>query len=989
VGLSAKATGFYQAVEEQTKQVTISKAEQKAPTIDSTTATADSITVTASGSEQGVYEYAIVKGANGTAPADAGEWENNGTFTGLDEASAYTVFVRYASDKNHSPSPSVKETVYTAYATPTGDNGYTIDYAAETVKAKVGYKLSVDNGKTWKTEAIKIEPGATFQVRQAANGDIPASAAQTVMLDGRGGAPDVTADGNSETINTTEQMQWRVGDTGKWTDCTADMSFLDFGWDGTKAVTVQIRTAATDKTFASEAKEVTTPARQNTPSVTIDYSKETVRTTAQMQWRTGDDGTWQNCEDNMSLAAIGWKSAEINVQFRTKASGDVAASEAVKFTIPARPDAPDVTINGDAETLTVPAGSEYKVANGDWTACDDTTLALSTFSWNGETAVAVQIRTKAVENTSFASEAKELTIPARQSAPNVTIDYSNETVNMTDKMEWSKDGQAWTDCTKDMALSVFGWDGKRAVTVQIRTKADGTTVASQIQTLTIPTRVAVPDITINGAAETLTVPAGTEYKVDGGGWTACDDTTLALSTFDWNGTEAVNVQFRTAAVAGKSFASDAKEVTIPVRQSAPNVAIDYGNETVNTTDKMEWSTDGKTWIDCSNDMTLAALGWKGEKITVQIRTKADGAIAASKAVEFTIPVRPSAPDSVVGSVNTLSGLTTDMEYSRDGKTWAAVKGTSMDLTAGDYYVRYKATSDKFASESVKVTVKPYSGKYSYETTVTQPEHGKISVDKYVTEGENVTITVTPDDGYAVDSVTVTAKNGKSVDVTKNSDGTYSFTMPKSNVTITATLVESDEPAPEPQPEPSALPFTDVSADAWYIDPVRFVYSEGLMTGTSATTFSPNLTTTRGMIVAILYRMEGEPDLSGENLGYPFADVDANAYYSDAVYWARLNGIVSGYSSDAFGPTDSITREQLAAILYNYAAYKGADTSARADLSAYSDSGSISGWATDAMQWTNAEGIVNGMSATELAPKGNATRAQVAAMLQRYITNVIG
>ncbi|MDO4281428.1 MAG: S-layer homology domain-containing protein, partial [Peptococcaceae bacterium] len=293
-----------------------------------------------------------------------------------------------------------------------------------------------------------------------------------------------------------------------------------------------------------------------------------------------------------------------------------------------------------------------------------------------------------------------------------------------------------------------------------------------------------------------------------------------------------------------------------------------------------------------------------------------------------------------------------------------------------------------ASESVKVTVKPYSGKYSYETTVTQPEHGKISVDKYVTEGENVTITVTPDDGYAVDSVSVKAKNGKSVDVTKNSDGTYSFTMPKSNVSITATLVESDEPTPEPQPEPSALPFTDVSEGAWYIDPVRFVYSEGLMTGTSATTFSPNLTTTRGMIVAILYRMEGEPDLSNENLGYPFADVDASAYYGDAVYWARLNGIVSGYTSERFGPTDSITREQLAAILYNYAEYKGVDTSARNDLSSYSDSGSISGWATDAMQWANAEGIVNGMTATELAPKGNATRAQVAAMLERYVKNVL-
>ncbi|MDO4281250.1 MAG: S-layer homology domain-containing protein [Peptococcaceae bacterium] len=426
------------------------------------------------------------------------------------------------------------------------------------------------------------------------------------------------------------------------------------------------------------------------------------------------------------------------------------------------------------------------------------------------------------------------------------------------------------------------------------------------------------------------------------------------------------------------------EITVGKAKQDPPVkgdgySIDFKNEIIAASESYELATsDQATTGEQSLTVTPGA--------NVFVRLAESKTHYASDWTEVDIPARPPAPKNVVGSVNTLSGLSTDMEYSRDGKSWAEVKGTSMELTAGDYYVRYKAMTDNFASESVKVTVKPYSGKYSYETTVTQPEHGKITVDKYVTEGENVTITVTPDKGYEVDKVTVTDKNGKTVDVTKNADGTYSFTMPKSNVTITATLVESDEPAPEPQP--SALPFTDVSADAWYIDPVRFVYSEGLMTGTSATTFSPNLTTTRGMIVAILYRMEGEPDLSGENLGYPFADVDASAYYGDAVYWARMNGIVSGYSSDAFGPTDSITREQLAAILYNYAEYKGVDVSARNDLSDNTDAGSISGWATDAMQWANAAGIVSGMSATELAPKGNATRAQVAAMLQRYITNVI-
>ncbi|MDO4281969.1 MAG: S-layer homology domain-containing protein, partial [Peptococcaceae bacterium] len=199
-------------------------------------------------------------------------------------------------------------------------------------------------------------------------------------------------------------------------------------------------------------------------------------------------------------------------------------------------------------------------------------------------------------------------------------------------------------------------------------------------------------------------------------------------------------------------------------------------------------------------------------------------------------------------------------------------------------------------------------RYAIKTDATK--NGKIAVDATsARKGATVRFTVTPDAGYSIDSVQVVDSKDKTITLTKNADGSYSFTMPKSLVTISATFTKGATP------EPSALPFTDVSAGAWYYDPVRFVYSEGLMTGTSATTFSPNLTTTRGMIVAILYRMEGEPDLSNENLGYPFADVDANAYYGDAVYWARMNGIVSGYSSDAFGPTDSITREQLAAILY--------------------------------------------------------------------------
>lgn len=136
-----------------------------------------------------------------------------------------------------------------------------------------------------------------------------------------------------------------------------------------------------------------------------------------------------------------------------------------------------------------------------------------------------------------------------------------------------------------------------------------------------------------------------------------------------------------------------------------------------------------------------------------------------------------------------------------------------------------------------------------------------------------------------------------------------------------------------------------------------------------------------MIVTMLYRLQGEPEV-GESA---FTDVNPDAYYADAVTWAAENDIVSGYGNGSFGANDAITREQLAAILYRYCEAMGHDTSARADLSGYSDADTISSWASDVISWANAMGLINGMSETELAPKATATRAQVAAILERFLT----
>ena len=180
------------------------------------------------------------------------------------------------------------------------------------------------------------------------------------------------------------------------------------------------------------------------------------------------------------------------------------------------------------------------------------------------------------------------------------------------------------------------------------------------------------------------------------------------------------------------------------------------------------------------------------------------------------------------------------------------------------------------------------------------------------------------------------------------------------------------------------PFVDVSIDSWYADAVQYVYENGMMSGTSETTFSPDLTTTRGMIVTILYRMENEPAVTGTTA---FTDVAADQYYANAVAWAAQNGIVSGTTATTFAPNSAITREQMAAILYRYAQFKGYDVSAKADLSVYTDAASVGAYAVDAMAWANGAGLITGTSATTLTPAGNATRAQVATILMRFCENI--
>ena len=173
-------------------------------------------------------------------------------------------------------------------------------------------------------------------------------------------------------------------------------------------------------------------------------------------------------------------------------------------------------------------------------------------------------------------------------------------------------------------------------------------------------------------------------------------------------------------------------------------------------------------------------------------------------------------------------------------------------------------------------------------------------------------------------------------------------------------------------------FSDVDAGAWYAEAAVYCRDNGLMSGTGETTFSPDTPMTRGMLVTVLYRLAGSPSLEHENLGYPFSDVPGDSWYADGVYWARLNGVVSGYSDSVFGPNDPLTREQLATILWRYAGSPAVEGSA-----SFTDESDIASWAASAVAWAQESGYVSGVGGNRFAPDGTATRAQVAVILMRY------
>lgn len=321
-------------------------------------------------------------------------------------------------------------------------------------------------------------------------------------------------------------------------------------------------------------------------------------------------------------------------------------------------------------------------------------------------------------------------------------------------------------------------------------------------------------------------------------------------------------------------------------------------------------------------------------------------------------------------VLTESGALTLGELSAGDKTFTVDRASGLKLLDQDS-AETSYSGDLTVEEEGGVIVGGTVDHWSI--TLSKVTGGRLSASaSQAKEGETVTVTAKADSGYTLEQVTVKNSAGTTLALKEQGSGKYTFTMPASRVTVSAVFAAEDGG--------QTLPFTDVAADSWYYDAVGYVYQSGLMTGVDSQTFAPDLTTTRGMIVTMLYRMEKSPAVSG---GLAFPDVKEGDWYADAVGWASANGIVTGYSDGRFGAGDVITREQLAAILCRYASYQGRDVKGQADLSGYADAAQVSPYAESAMRWAVDAGLITGTGQGTLAPNGSATRAQAAVILMRF------
>ena len=520
-----------------------------------------------------------------------------------------------------------------------------------------------------------------------------------------------------------------------------------------------------------------------------------------------------------------------------------------------------------------------------------------------------------IKNISLRSDAKDAVVTYGTPVTLTTAPTSSQWT-----YTWYKDGNNVLDTTKDTNIDNNG------NTLVLKNVSDSGTYW-----------VVVSDgketVTSNNVTVTI-VKADGKASVSLSDWTYGEMANNPVPTSDTNGINNVTYQYKVKG-ADDTIYSD----------TLPTNAGDY---TVKATFA---ATDNYNEVTAEADFTIV-------KATPAIAIKATpSTLTGGGSVELTVSDVPTEGQLAVTCDNDIKVT------EKDGKYTAQLPNATKDYTFTAKYTGMDNYNDVEKTCVVKVTRKSsHSSSSGSSTTPTNTvsastaSNGKVSLDKSTAKkGDTVTVTVTPDAGYQLDKLTVTDAKGKTIDVTKKSDGKYTFTMPDSKVTITPTFSKIEDT------KPSKNGFDDVASSDWFADAVKYVADKGLMSGTGSDKFAPSATTTRAMLMTVLARYAGEDTTGGAT------------WYEKGMEWAKAKGV-----SDGTNPNANITREQLVTMMYRYAGSPKAD----GKLDSFSDAASVSTYAASAMQWAVANGIVNGSNG-KLNPQDNATRAEVAAILMRF------
>ena len=1006
----------------------------------------------------------------------AERWSSSSTFSGLTPATKHTIYVRYSGNGFYEPVVSTGVEVYTAYSAPGENEGYTINYANETVTAASNYEVRPTESDGWTASgtALSITPGGTFQVRHAAAMDgAPASEPLTVNVEARPAAPILAIDNEAEGVTIPSGYSYNTTSedySNTWTQGDGSLVKIEPG------NSIYIYQAATDSSFKSAVQTLTAPARASTPTApTINYEGEALSgNTAGMEYREGNTGEWVKCTADMSLANIGWRGNEMTVYFRTAATDlNYASAPTAGLTIPARraaPAAPTTTDRtDDSITITALDGVQYRLGgNGEWQTSDTGSLTFDGLISGTE--YTIYARHPAVtegENPAFASgsASTQVTTKSNQTAaptaPTMSsrtttsvilnyiespirqgaVQYGYTTAGDSSDYHWQEStefidlqpGTTYTFYaryaeTDDYEASPAS-TGTSIVTLGAAggdTLADGETITTEDGTGTKITKdegkititpgdggsvtVITPDdnVTVNTGDGTVNVPGGStvttsdgpSITVGEGGATVGTDGGVTLpeggSATIGSGDDATTI---TTPGGGTLQPNDDGTITIPDGSTVqtgdgPEMTLPEGGTIAPDTGAVTSDEGGSVVIDTGDGTTTitppsgqpvtpnddgsvtipggsTVTGSDGERVTIPPE---GGTLQPGGEVEYTVTVtfdsqggsQVPSQDITVGEPVSQPDDPTRTGYRFLGWYTAATGGARWDFTQ-------PVTGDQtlYAQWAYLPPANP-----NYKITLGDTENGTVTVNPTAAkEGTTVTITPVPGEGYQVGTVSVTDRFGQAVAVDQQADGTYTFVMPDGQVTVEVTFLQGEAPD---------LPFSDVTESEWFYDAVTYAYENGLMDGVGMGLFAPNSETTRAQLVTILYRLAGQPAPSGDS---GFSDVETGTWYTDAVAWAAQNGIVNGVSDTQFAPGDDITREQLAVILYRYATYQGYDVSQRADLSGFVDAGTISTYAQEALSWANAQGLVLGFEDDSLRPQGNASRAQIAAVLMRFCQTV--